>query len=153
LGAKEYLSGKVWAEPRVVDPGPIGGPPADAIVLFDGRDMSAWEGGDKWTVADGAATAKGGGVTTKQPFGSCQLHLEWAAPSEVSGTGQGRGNSGVYLQGLYEVQILDSYDNKTYFDGQCGAVYKQTPPLVNVCRKPGQWQSYDIIFEAPTFDA
>ncbi len=153
LAAKEYLSGKVWPEPKIVAPGPVGGPPADAIVLFGGKDMSAWEGGDKWKVADGVATAAGGGVTSKQAFGDCQLHVEWASPAEVSGSGQGRGNSGVYLQGNYEVQILDSYDNKTYFDGQCGAIYKQMPPLVNVCRKPGEWQSYDIIFRAPRFDA
>ena len=151
--AKEYLSGKVWAEPRIIDPGSAGKPPSDAIVLFDGHEMSAWAGGDKWEIADGAATAKGGGITSKQGFGDCQLHLEWAEPAKVEGSGQGRGNSGVYLQGLYEVQILDSYDNTTYFDGQCGAVYKQTPPLVNACRKPGEWQSYDIIFEAPRFDS
>ncbi|HEY4311508.1 MAG TPA: DUF1080 domain-containing protein [Pirellulales bacterium] len=153
LKAKEYISGKVWPEPKIVEPGSVGGPPADAIVLFGGKDLTAWEGGDKWEIADGVATAKGGGITTKQPFGDCQLHVEWAEPSVVTGSGQGRGNSGVYLQGNYEVQILDSYDNKTYFDGQCGSVYKQTPPLVNVCRKPGEWQSYDIIFEAPKFDA
>lgn len=153
LTAKEYISGKVWPEPKIVDPGPVGGPPSDAVVLFGGNDMSAWEGGDKWEVADGVATAKGGGITTKQAFGNCQLHVEWAEPSAVSGSGQGRGNSGVYLQGQYEVQILDSYDNQTYFDGQCGSIYKQTPPLVNACRKPGEWQSYDIIFEAPKFDA
>ena len=152
-GAKEYISGKVWPEPKIVDPGPVGGPPADAIVLLGGSGMSAWEGGEKWKVADGVATAQGGGITSKQTFGNCQLHLEWAEPSVVTGSGQGRGNSGVYLQGLYEVQILDSYDNKTYFDGQCGSIYKQTPPLVNVCRKPGEWQTYDIIFEAPKFDA
>jgi len=153
LVADEYLSGKVWPEPKVIDPGPIGGPPADSIVLFDGKDMSAWQGGEKWKVADGVATVHGGGVTSKQAFGDCQLHLEWAAPEEVKGTGQGRGNSGIFLQGLYEVQILDSYDNKTYFDGQCGALYKQTPPLVNACRKPGEWQTYDIVYEAPKFDA
>ena len=151
-GAKEYISGKVWPEPKIVDPGPVGAPPSDAIALFSGNDMSAWEGGDKWEVANGVATAKGGGITSKQSFGDCQLHVEWAEPSVVTGSGQGRGNSGVYIQGMYEVQILDSYDNKTYFDGQCGSIYKQTPPLVNACRKPGEWQSYDIIFEAPKFD-
>jgi hypothetical protein len=151
LTAKEYISGKVWPEPKIVDPGLI--MPSDAISLFSGNDMSAWDGGEKWEVADGEATAKGGGVTTKQSFGDCQLHVEWAEPSVVTGSGQGRGNSGVYLQGQYEVQILDSYDNKTYFDGQCGSIYKQSPPLVNACRKPGEWQSYDIIFEAPKFDA
>jgi hypothetical protein len=149
--ADEYLSGKVWPEPPIVDPGPPGGPPADAIVLFGGQDLSAWDGADNWLIEDGVATVHGGGITTRQGFGSCQLHLEWASPVEVSGSGQGRGNSGVYLQGKYEVQILDSYDNVTYFDGQAGSIYKQSPPLVNVCRKPGEWQTYDIIFTAPKF--
>jgi hypothetical protein len=151
--AQEWKSGKVWPEPKVIDPGPSGGPPADAIVLFDGKDLSQWQGGDKWLVEDGVATVKGGGITTKQAFGDCQLHLEWASPAEVKGSGQGRGNSGVYLQGRYEVQILDSYKNETYFDGQCGSIYKQYPPLVNVCRAPGEWQTYDIVFTAPKFDA
>jgi hypothetical protein len=151
--AKEYLSGVVWPEVKVIEPGATdASPPSDAIVLFDGKDMSQWSGGEKWEVADGAATAKGGGISSKQAFGDCQLHLEWATPDQVVGKGQGRGNSGVYLMGKYEVQILDSYDNSTYPDGQAGAVYKQQPPLVNACRKPGQWQSYDIIFAAPRFD-
>lgn len=150
--AEEYKSGKIWPKPKLVTPGEAGGPPSDAIVLFDGKDMSAWQGGDKWLVDGGVATVHGGGVTSKQSFGDCQLHLEWASPKEVKGDGQGRGNSGVYLQGRYEVQILDSYDNETYYDGQAGALYKQWPPLVNACRKPGEWQTYDIIFEAPKFD-
>lgn len=150
--SKEWVSGIVWSEPKIVDPGPVGGPPADARVLFGGLDLSAWDGGDKWKVDNGVATAAGGGITTKDSFGDCQLHLEWAAPAEVSGSGQGRGNSGVYLGGRYEVQILDSYDNATYFDGQAGAIYKTKPPLVNACRKPGEWQSYDIIYHAPRFD-
>ena len=87
------------------------------------------------------------GITTKDTFGDCQLHVEFATPAEVKGNGQGRGNSGVFLMDRYEVQVLDSYDNKTYFDGQCGAIYKQTPPMVNACRKPGEWQTYDILFE------
>lgn len=156
----EYKSGIVWPTPPVIEPGAppmtVGGPagaPADAIVLFGGADMSAWEGGEQWIIADGAATVAGGGVTSKQSFGDCQLHLEFATPAEVSGDGQGRGNSGVYFMGQYEVQILDSYINETYFDGQCGAIYKQQPPTVNVCRKPGEWQTYDIIFEAPRFSA
>lgn len=146
-----WTSGILWPEPKVVDPGPPGGPPSDAIILFDGKDMSAWNGGEKWSIQDGYAICKGN-VSTKQAFGDCQIHLEWAAPAEVKGEGQGRGNSGVYLMGLYEVQILDSYNNQTYFDGQCGSVYKQRPPLVNACRKPGEWQTYDIIFTAPRFD-
>jgi hypothetical protein len=154
---EEWTSDKKWPEPAVVNPGPVGGPPSDAIVLFDGKDMSAWEG-NGWEVKDGVVTVKAAkgsfhkNAKTKQSFGDCQIHLEWASPEKVSGKGQGRGNSGVYLMGRYEVQILDSYDNKTYYDGQCGAIYKQFPPLVNVCRKPGEWQTYDIIFEAPRFD-
>ena len=141
-------------EPTVVNPGP---PPADALVLFDGKDLSQWqrEGGGEaaWQVADGVATVnKTGSIATKRSFGDCQLHLEWATPALVSGEGQGRGNSGVIFQGRYELQILDSYGNKTYFNGQAGAVYSQYPPLVNVCRKPGEWQSYDVIFHAPRFD-
>lgn len=149
----EYLSGKVWKEPKVIDPGPPGGPPSDATVLFNGKDLSQWNGGEKWTIQDQAAISHGGSITTKQSFGDCQLHLEWAAPDKVVGEGQGRGNSGVFLMNLYEVQILDSYDNKTYFDGQCGALYKQWPPMVNANRKPGQWQTFDILFTAPRFDA
>ncbi len=141
-------------EPKVINPGP---PPSDAIVLFDGKDLSKWkgaEGGDaKWDVKDGVATVNGTGtISTKQEFGDCQLHVEWAAPMKVEGEGQGRGNSGIYFQGRYEVQVLDSYENKTYFHGQAGGVYKQTAPLVNACRKPGEWQTYDIIFHAPRFD-
>lgn len=153
LCGEEYLSGKVWPEPKVITPGQDGGPPSDAIVLFDGADLSQFNGGEKWLIDDGVATVHGGGVTSKRAFGSCQLHVEWAAPAEVKGHGQGRGNSGIYLQGKYEVQILDSYENKTYYDGQAGALYKQWPPLVNACRKPGEWQTYDIIFDAPKFDA
>ena len=148
----EYVSGIQWAEPKVVEPGSAGAPPSDAIVLFNGKDLSQWEGGDKWQIQDGYAITAGGGITTKQGFGDCQLHLEFASPAEVKGEGQGRGNSGVYLMGIYEVQILDSFENKTYFDGQCASIYKQFPPLVNACRKPGEWQSYDIIFTAPKFD-
>ena len=150
--AEEYLSGKVWHEPKLVEPGDGTAPPSDAIVLFDGTDLSQWEGGDQWKVEDGVAIAHGAEIATKQGFGDCQLHLEWAAPAKVEGSGQGRGNSGVYLQGRYEVQILDSYGNETYHDGQAGAIYKQNPPLVNACRKPGQWQTYDIVFNAPRFD-
>ncbi len=149
---KEYKSGVVWPVPKVVDPGTAGSAPADAIVLFDGKDLSAWQDAEKWAIQDGYVEAHGGSITTKQAFGDCQLHLEWCAPEEVSGKGQGRGNSGVYLMGKYEIQILDSCENDTYPDGQAGAVYKQHPPLVNACRKPGQWQTYDILFTAPRFD-
>ena len=151
----EYKSGIVWPKPAVIEVGPAPNAPApvpsDAIVLFDGKSLSAWDGGDQWPIDDGAATTAKGGITSKQAFGDCQIHLEFATPSKVEGSGQGRGNSGLYLMGQYEVQILDSYENKTYFDGQCGAIYKQQPPTVNASRKPGEWQTYDIIFTAPRF--
>ena len=152
--AAEWKSGKVYPEPLIVDPGPPGGPPSDAVVLFDGKDMSAWNDAEDWPVQDGVVTvnpqnpAKKSAATSKQSFGDCQLHVEWAEPDVVKGSGQGRGNSGVFLMSKYEVQILDSYHNPTYYDGQCGAIYKQSPPLVNCCRKPGEWQTYDIIFES-----
>ncbi len=149
--AGEYLTGIQWAEPPVVQPGEAGSPPSDAVVLFDGKDMSQWENGDRWTVQDGYAVSKGGPIQSKAEFGDCQVHLEWSASEKVTGSGQGRSNSGVFLMGTYEVQVLDSYQNETYFDGQCGAIYKQHPPLVNVCRKPGEWNSYDILWTAPRF--
>lgn len=146
--------------PIAVDPGPAGAPvpaPADAIVLFDGKDLAAWRGsnGDaKWAVADGAMQVNGtGDIATRAEFGDCQLHVEWATPSPVKGSSQGRGNSGVFLFGRYELQVLDSFDNATYADGQAAALYGQTPPLVNASRGPGQWQSYDIFFRAPRFGA
>ncbi|MBS0208148.1 MAG: DUF1080 domain-containing protein [Planctomycetes bacterium] len=152
MWAQEYKSGKIWPEPRLVTPGDGTAPPSDAIVLFGGKDLSAWDGGDKWLVADGVATVKDTSIRTKQAFGDCQVHLEWAAPAEVKGEGQGRGNSGIFFMDKYEIQILDSYGNTTYFDGQAGALYKQWPPLVNACRKPGEWQTYDILFTTPRFD-
>ena len=141
-------------EPKVITPGDGSAPPSDAIVLFDGKDLSQWQadkGGDaKWVVADGVATVNGTeNILTKQEFGAVQLHIEWASPAEVKGDGQGRGNSGVYFQGRYEIQVLDSFNNKTYFDGQAGALYKNSAPLVNACRKPGEWQAYDIVFHPP----
>lgn len=150
----EFVSGIKWHEPAVIQVGAVGAPPSDAILLFDGKDLSGWDGYENWNVADGIASSQGkGGLTTKQGFGDCQLHIEFATPSEVSGDGQGRGNSGVYFMGKYEVQILDSFNNKTYFDGQCASIYKQYPPLVNACRGPGEWQTYDIVFNAPRFAA
>jgi len=144
--------------PPVVTPSDRpGGPPSDALVLFDGTDLSQWVGDNggpaRWKVENGyMEVVKGtGSIQTKKGFGSCQLHLEWATPAVVKGKGQGRGNSGVYLMSKYEVQILDSYQNQTYADGQAAAVYGQNPPMVNACRGPGQWQTYDIIFHRPIF--
>ena len=152
LAIQEYKSGIVWPEPKVVAPGEKpGDPPADAVILFDGNDLSKWKGGENWEVKDGYAVVKKSDITTKDSFGDYQLHVEFATPEKVSGSGQGRGNSGIFLANRYEVQVLDSYGNTTYFDGQCGALYKQMPPMVNVCRKPGEWQTYDIIFESPRF--
>jgi hypothetical protein len=151
-GVKEYNSGIKWDEPKVVDPGLPGGHPADALVLFDGKELSEWKDGDKWIIKDGYAISAKTGITTKKSFGDCQLHIEWASPSKVTGSSQGRGNSGVYMMERYEIQVLDSYNNPTYFDGQAGSIYKQRPPMVNVCRKPGEWQIYDILWNAPRFD-
>jgi hypothetical protein len=147
--------------PAVVEPGqsnlPLA-PPSDAIVLFDGSSLDAWQGPEgkelKWIIRDGAMEPiEGGGYAySVQGFGDVQLHLEWASPQKVQGKSQGRGNSGVFLQSQFEVQILDSFENPTYADGQAGSIYGQYPPLVNVSRKPGQWQSYDIIYRAPTYE-
>lgn len=149
--AQDYKSGIEWQQPPIVTPGATDDqPPSDATVLFDGTDLSAWNGGP-WKIEDGVMVASKGGISTKQSFGDIQLHLEWSAPTEVKGSGQGRGNSGVFLMGRYEVQVLDNYDNETYFDGQAASVYKQTPPMANVMRKPGEWNSYDIFWTAPRF--
>ncbi len=144
------------AEPGTQDA--PGAAPSDAVVLFDGVDTGRWEHKDgspvKWTVENGymQVTSGSGAIQTKDQIGDCQLHLEWAAPAEVKGDGQGRGNSGVFLMGRYEIQVLDCYDNPTYPDGTTGAIYGQYPPLANPCRKPGEWQTYDIIWVAPRFD-
>lgn len=148
---EEYKNGLIWNEPAIVTTSP-NKPPSDAIVLFDGKNLNQWKNGDQWKIQDGYAITTKTNIETKQSFGDCQLHLEWATPEKIEGKGQGRGNSGVFLMGKYEVQILDSYQNKTYFDGQAGALYKQWPPMVNACRKPGEWQTYDIIFTAPRFN-
>jgi hypothetical protein len=148
-------------KPRVVDPGPAGPPvpaPADAIVLFDGRDLSRWRDAAgapaRWKVENGyfQVVPGTGSLVSADSFGDVQLHIEWAAPAPPRGEGQDRGNSGVFLMGTYEVQVLDSYQNTTYADGQAGAVYGQFPPLVNASRPPGEWQIYDIVFHAPRFD-
>jgi hypothetical protein len=148
---REWKSGIVWPEPKVIDPGPAGGPPSDAVVLFDGKDLSKWTGGEAWEVRDGYATVRRRSITTKDSFGDCQLHVEFATPEEVRGSGQGRGNSGVFMMNRYEIQVLDSYENKTYFDGQSASIYKQAPPMVNASRKPGEWQTLDILWEGPRF--
>jgi hypothetical protein len=133
-------------------------PPSDAVILFDGRDLAQWRSEDgspaKWVAANGyMESVKGSGyVFSRRTFGDVQLHVEWAAPVPAMGKSQGRGNSGVFLMGQYEIQVLDSYENETYADGQAAAIYGQYPPLVNVCRPPGEWQSYDIVFRRPRFD-
>lgn len=152
-------------QPTVITPGTESTPkrpgqaPSDATVLFDGKDLANWTSTKeneptKWVVKDGAMmpTQGSGMVRSKQEFGSCQLHVEWATPKKVTGKSQGRGNSGVFLMGTYEIQVLDSYENQTYPDGQAGALYGRKPPLVNACREPGEWQSYDIIFHRPIFE-
>jgi len=158
---KDPKTTEVW-EPAVrkITPGAqYGAPPSDAIVLFDGKDLSKWQAENgaaaEWAVADGAMTvvAGKGVIQTKQTFDNYQLHIEWRTPSEVKGEGQGRGNSGVFMQGIYEVQVLDSYESRTYSNGQASSIYKQTPPLVNATRGPGEWQTYDIIYTAPVFNA
>ena len=153
--------------PVITLPAQVGQPPSDAIVLFDGKDTSEWvsekgAGEVKWIVENGymQVAQKAGGIRTKKSFGNCQLHIEWCTPEGVDPaiTDQKRSNSGVILMDKYEVQVLDSYtennykDNRTYADGQAAAIYGQHPPMVNACRKPGQWQSYDINFLRPLFD-
>lgn len=150
--ADEYLNGIKWQEPKVVAPGSNKGAPSDATVLFDGTDLSAWDNSDNWTIDGGAMVSGRGDAISKESFGDCQLHIEWSAPVPATGSGQGRGNSGVFLMDTYEIQVLDSYQNATYFDGQAGAIYKQTPPQVNAMRPPGEWNVYDIIWTAPRFD-
>lgn len=157
---------EVWAPvPKVVTPGKTNAdPPSDAIVLFDGRNLDAWvsarDGSPAgWTVSDGVMTVnkRAGDIRTKRSFTNFQIHLEWRVPEGITGSGQARGNSGLYLgwseQTGYELQILDSYENTTYVNGQAASIYKQYPPLVNAMRKPGEWQTYDVVWTAPTFDA
>ncbi len=150
---------EVWDPvPAIVKPGKTAqDAPSDAIVLFSGKDLSAWQNSDKkpaeWIVGDGEMTVKKGTgmIYTKQAFGDCQLHIEWRAPAEVVGESQGRGNSGIFLMGVYELQVLDNFNNRTYSNGQAGSIYKQLIPLANACREPGEWQTYDVIFTAPRF--
>jgi hypothetical protein len=150
-------------QPRVVEPGSFssdasaGKPPADAVVLFDGSSLAGWKAGDgdaQWKLEGGwmEVVPGTGNIQTREHFGDCQLHLEFSAPTVIKGEGQGRGNSGVFLMGLYEVQVLDNYENPTYPDGTVGGIYGQFPPLVNAIRQPGQWNVYDIMWRAPRFD-
>jgi Domain of Unknown Function (DUF1080) len=151
--AQRYISGIVWPEPPVVTPAENGGPPSDANVLFDGKNFDAWKGADKAKIDDDGGFTANARIETKQPFGDYQLHVEWASPKIVKGTGQGRGNNGIGLAGgRYEIQVLDSYQNPTYFEGQAASVYNQRPPMVNASKKPGEWQTYDIVFTAPRFE-
>jgi hypothetical protein len=160
-GTQWHLHDPDRPQPPVVTPGPTfsqGAPaPSDAEVLFDGRDLSKWQNGRGenagWKVQDGyVETERGGGIRTRGKWADFQLHVEWASPTPPRGTGQGRGNSGVLINGMYEVQVLDSYQAKTYPDGQAGAIYGQSPPLANASKAPGEWQTYDIIFESPRWD-
>jgi Domain of Unknown Function (DUF1080) len=159
---------EVWSpEPKIVTPGASDAePPSDAIVLFDGKNLDQWvsvkdKSPAKWIVADGIVTVNksAGNIETKRSFKNYQLHLEWRVPENITGSGQARGNSGLFLASTgpgddgYELQILDSYNNKTYVNGQAGSIYKQSPPLVNPNRKPGEWQTYDVVWTAPTFHA
>ena len=164
-----FIPGTQWRvhdskrpQPRAIVPGTAstlekaGQPPSDATVLFDGTDLSKWTGRDgaaKWKVENGyMEVTRTGDIETREQFGDCQLHIEWATPTAVAGDSQGRGNSGVFLMGKYEIQVLDCYQNPTYADGTASAIYGQYPPLVNASRKPGEWQAYDIVFIAPRYD-
>lgn len=141
--------------PKRIDPGPAPAAapiPSDAVVLFDGKDLSQWNSPTAWKLDNHEIIAGAGTLATKEKFGSMQLHVEWMAPADYSGPWYNRGNNGVLIMGLYEIQIFDSYNEKLYPDGQCAAVYAQTPPLVNATRKPGEWQTFDIFFTAPKYD-
>ena len=151
---------EIWYPvPAKVTPGEGTAAPSDAIVLFDGTNLDEWESQNpedatvKWKLEDGALVAVGGvgGIQTKRWFGNCQLHIEFRSPAEVKGLGQGRGNSGIFLQDRYELQVLDGWDNPTYSNGMLGSIYKQYAPLVNPAKKPGEWQTYDVIYTAPVF--
>lgn len=157
---KESAKTELWEPvPTMVTPAKtMGGPPSDALVLFNGKDTRHWEkesgGAPGWKIAkDGALTVvKGlGNLATKEAFGDCQLHIEWREPAAIAGASQTRGNSGIFFMGRYELQVLDSYNNPTYVNGQAGSIYKQYIPLVNASKKPGEWQTYEVIFTAPKF--
>ena len=161
-GQKWHVHDSGRPRPRTVTPSSVpGGPPSDAIVLFDGKDLSKWENQKKgqsspaaWKVENGYIECVGGtgDLVTKEKFGDIQLHVEWASPVQIEGSSQARGNSGILLMHRYELQVLDSSNNPTYADGQAGAIYGWWPPLVNAAKKPGEWQTYDVVFEAPKFE-
>jgi hypothetical protein len=162
-GTQWHVHDGLRPQPKVVTPGEFSTSeraskaPSDAVVLFDGQDLSQWNGKSgaaTWTVENGYAEVNGSGdISTKGEFGpDIQLHVEWASPNPATGTGQGRGNSGIFFYGKYEIQVLDCFENQTYPDGQATAVYGQTPPLVNASRRSGEWQTYDIVFNGPRFD-
>ena len=163
-GSKYRVHDSARPQPRIIAPGTAsaqekpGIPPSDAVVLLDGHDLSGWLSTDgspaRWKLENGCmeVVPRTGNIQSRQHFGDCQLHVEWAAPTLVKGESQGRGNSGVFLMGLYEIQVLDCYDNPTYADGTTAAIYGQHPPLVNACRKPGEWQTYDAVWLGPRFD-
>lgn len=159
---------EVWSPvPKVVTPGKsTADAPADAVILFNGKNLDEWESVNnpgepaKWKVADNVITVdkSTGNIQTKKKFSDYQLHIEYRVPANITGTGQARGNSGIFLASIgkgdegYELQVLDNYNNATYVNGQAGSIYKQTPPLVNACKKPGEWQAYDVIWTAPRFN-
>jgi len=161
-GSRYRVHDSARPAPRVVTPGATptapASPPSDAMVLFDGTNLSgwtSWKGGPAvWKVENGymEVAPRSGDIRSVEEFGDCQLHLEFATPAAVQGDSQGRGNSGVFVMGRYEIQVLDCYDNPTYADGTTAAIYGEFPPLVNACRKPGEWQTYDIIWTAPRFN-
>lgn len=150
---------EVWTPvPAIIDPGNAQKAPSDAIVLFDGKNLDQWVSAKKgdnapWIVSNNVFTVKptSGDIKTKEKFSDCQLHIEWRTPTVITGEGQGRGNSGIFLMEQYELQVLDNYNNITYSNGQAGSIYKQLIPLVNASRKPGEWQVYDVVFTAPRF--
>jgi hypothetical protein len=163
-GSNYRVHDKERPYPQVISPGTastqeqVGKTPSDAKVLFDGRDISGWIHLDgrpaEWKVENGymEVMAKTGNIKSKQEFGDCQMHIEWAVPEKAEGESQGRGNSGVFMMEIYEIQVLDSYNNITYADGSAASIYGQYPPMANACRKPGEWQSYDVVWIAPRFE-
>jgi hypothetical protein len=152
--AQRFLNGIEWPTPSAITPGKEDrDPPSDAVVLYNGKDFDEWNGAKDWKADDDGGFTVKGAIQTKKEFGDCQLHVEFASPKPAKGSGQGRGNNGIGLMGArYEIQVLDSFENQTYPEGQAASIYNQRPPMVNASRKPGEWQSYEIIFSAPRFD-